>query len=243
MNIFICEDNQEQRLKLEKIIQDILLQDNIQGNINISTSSSEDILTYIKEHNSTGVYFLDIDIGENINGIELAKKINKVDRNANIIMITSHAEMSPLTFKYHIGAIDYIVKGREEEIYKRVRDCLKFIDDKNKQYTLSNCITIENNQSVEKTKYDDIIFFETTKKRTIAVHTYESYVEFKGTLNEIEKKLDKRFIRCHKSFIVNKDKVVKVDKRQRILFMEDGSKCFVSMLLMNKVISKILSNK
>ena len=235
MNIFICEDNKEQRKNLEKTIKKILIKRNISGRIKLSTNSAYEVLDYINESEEEGVYFLDIDIGQDINGIELASKINEIDKNAIIIMITSYQNMSHLIFKYHIRAVDYIVKGDVVSVYKRVEECLTFIDKNLKNHIDNEYITIENNQCLEKVKYSDIIFFETTKKRTIALHTHNSHIEFRGTLKEIEDKLDKRFSRCHRSFIVNKDKVIRLDKKQRILFMEDGSKCFVSILLINKV--------
>lgn len=243
MNIFICEDNKEQRKNLKNTIEEILTDKEIKGKIQLSTNSAYEILDYININNSNGVYFLDIEIGQDINGIELARKINDIDKNAIIVMITSHPEMSQLTFKYHIRAVDYIVKDSIEGIYKRVEECLTFIDEKLKKSSESEFITIENNQCVEKIRYDDILFFETAKKRTIALHTYDSYVEFKGTLKDIEDKLDKRFIKCHRSFIVNRDKVLRIDKKQRILFMEDGSRCLISMLLINKIIDNMIDNK
>lgn len=68
--------------------------------------------------------FLDIHIGEDMNGIELAEQINQIDKDAIIIMITSNKDMSHLVFKYHIGAIDYIVKENFEEVKKRVKECI-----------------------------------------------------------------------------------------------------------------------
>lgn len=243
MNIFICDDSKEQRESLTKTIQEILTNKAIEGEIKLATNSAYKILDYIKENDASGVYFLDIELGQNINGIELAKKVNEIDKNAIIVMITSYSGMSELIFKYHIGAIDYIVKDNIVGIYKRVEECLIFIDDKLRQMPDHKCIIIDNNQSLHKLKCDDIVFLETVKKRTIALHTNNSYIEFKGTLKEMEDLLDKRFIRCHKSFIVNKDKISSIDKKQRILFMKNGSKCFVSMLLINKIIRSIICNE
>jgi two-component system response regulator AgrA len=237
LNIFICEDNKEQRKNLEKTIKKILIKKNISGKIQLSTNSAYEILDYLNESRNKGVYFLDIDIGQDINGIELASKINEIDKEAIIVMITSYSNMSHLIFKYHIRAVDYIVKDNIVGDYKRIEECLTFVDENLKKPIDNEYITIENNQCLEKVKYNDIIFFETTKKRTIALHTHNSYIEFKGTLKDIQEKLDRRFSRCHRSFIVNKDKVTKIDKKQRILFMEDGSKCLVSILLMNNVLN------
>ncbi|MDO7203538.1 LytTR family DNA-binding domain-containing protein [Paraclostridium bifermentans] len=78
------------------------------------------------------------------------------------------------------------------------------------------------------------------QKRFIALRTENSYIEFSGTLKELESQLDNRFIRCHKSYIINKLKVKSIDKKQRIITMEGGNKCYVSLLLLKKTIDSIL---
>jgi two-component system, LytTR family, response regulator AgrA len=240
MKIFICEDNKEHRHSLEKVIDSILKTENIEGEVKLSTDSSKEIINYISEFKTKGVYFLDIDIGEEINGIELGKKINTIDKDAIIIMITSHKDMSHLTFKYHIGAIDYIVKESFEEMKERIRECIicanqKRLDKEKEEYFICNGIN-----SVDKVKYNDILYFETCKKRSIGLKTNNSYIEFNGTLKELEEILDDRFIRCHKSYIINKNKVKSIDKKQRIITMEEGSKCYVSLLLLKKTVNSIL---
>ena len=40
------------------------------------------------------------------------------------------------------------------------------------------------------------------------IHTKDTTYNYLGTLDELHKKLDSRFFRCHKSYIVNMEKVV-----------------------------------
>lgn len=239
MNIFICEANEEQRKNTINIINKVLNNKNIKGNIKLATSSPDKILDYINTNKASGVYFIDIELGESLNGIFLAKKINEIDKNALITIITSSADKMDLVFENHISALDYIVKDCMEGIYKRIERCLEFIDNKLSQISQNKCLIVENSENIERVKYDDIIFCETVKKRTIALHTHKKTIEFKGTLRDIEGKLDERFIRCHKSYIANKEKITSINKKDRILFMENGSQCLVSTLLINKVISNM----
>ncbi|CEP98344.1 LytTR family two component transcriptional regulator [[Clostridium] sordellii] len=241
MKIFICEDNKGQRFNLEQVIVSVLEKEDIKGNIELSSDSSKPIIDYISNNRCKGVYFLDIHIGEDMNGIELAEQINQIDKDAIIIMITSNKDMSHLVFKYHIGAIDYIVKENFEEVKKRVKECIICANNKLKDKSKDEYFFIERLDSVDKIKYEDILYFETCKKRFIGLNTVDSYIEFNGTLKDLEKKLDDRFIRCHKSYIVNKNKISNIDKKQRIITMEGGSKCYVSLLLLKKTVESILS--
>ena len=240
MKIFICEDDKYERHKLEESILSILEGENLCGEIVLSTGSPKEILSYISYSKDRGVYFLDINMSRDINGIELAKQINKIDKNAIIVIVTSHKDMSHLTFKYHIGAIDYIIKESFEHITKRIKECIlianeKINNDFNNDYFFINAV-----DTIEKIKYDDILYFETAKKRFIALRTKNMYIEFSGTLKDIESRLDNRFIRCHKSYIINKSKVKSIDKKQRIITMDGGNKCYVSLSLLKKTINSIV---
>lgn len=240
MKIFICEDDKDQRRKLEESILSILQTEDIGGEVALSTDSAEEIVKYVSDFKDRGLYFLDIDIGGDVNGIQLAKQINKIDTKAIIVIITSHKDMSHLTFKYHIGAIDYIIKGDFKEVNKRIRECILVAKEKIKNELEKDCFFIDKVDKIEKIKYEDILYFETCKKRFIALRTDNSYIEFSGTLKELESQLDDRFIRCHKSYIINKSKVKSIDKKQRIITMEGGNKCYVSLLLLKKTIDSIL---
>lgn len=240
MKIFICEDDKDQRGKLEESILSILQTEDIGGEVALSTDSAEKIINYVSDFKDRGLYFLDIDIGGEINGIQLAKQINKIDTKAIIVIITSHKDMSHLTFKYHIGAIDYIIKEDFKEVNKRVRECILVANKKIKDELEEDYFFINKVDKIEKIKYEDILYFETCKKRFIALRTNNSYIEFSGTLKELESQLDDRFIRCHKSYIINKSKVKSLDKKQRIITMDGGNKCYVSLLLLKKTVDSIL---
>lgn len=45
-----------------------------------------------------------------MNGFELAQEIRKFDPRGFIIFITTHAELSYMTFTYKVEALDYIIK-------------------------------------------------------------------------------------------------------------------------------------
>lgn len=54
--------------------------------------------------------FLDIQLEADINGIKLASEIRKHDPVGNIIFVTSHSELTYLTFVYKVAAMDFILK-------------------------------------------------------------------------------------------------------------------------------------
>lgn len=163
MNIFICEDNESQREKIKNIILDTIMIENLDMEIVLDTANPKELLEIIKEYSKNNIYFLDVDLRHAINGIQLAEKIRDKDPRGFIVFITTHAEMSYLTFLYKVEAIDYIVKDNYKNIRRRVYDSLMNI---NKKYStlnnsVSKTIAVKNGEKIYNLELDSILFFET----------------------------------------------------------------------------------
>ena len=61
------------------------------------------------------------------------------------------------------------------------------------------------------------------------LHTTEEQIEFYGQLSKIVKQ-DCRLYKCHKSFVVNPENIVRLDKELGIIYFENGESCLVSKL-------------
>ena len=57
-------------------------------------------------------------------------------------------------------------------------------------------------------------------------------MEFWGKIKDIEKEVDERFYRCHRSFLVNKDNIREIDFRNRVIYMVNGDECLISTRMM-----------
>lgn len=239
LNIFICEDNKEHLEKIQKIISNTLLIEDLDMKISLSTSDPYDILDYIKDNKSTSLYFLDVDLKSSINGIQLAEKIREYDPRGFIVFVTTHAEMSYLTFLYKVEAIDYIIKDNYDSMSIRIKECIL---NAYKKYTaLTNTaqkvFTVKNGDRILTIDLDNIILFETSSSvHKINLYTENKVIEFYGKIKDLCSLLDDRFYRCHQSYIVNKDKIKEIDKRERIIHMIDGSQCTVSIRYMKALL-------
>lgn len=132
LKVFICEDNKEERERFSKIISDIILIENYDIELELVSSNPNELINHIAKNDFSGLYFLDIDLKSEINGIELAAKIRKYDSRGFIVFITTHAEMSYLTFIYKVEAMDYIIKDDYNRIRERIGQC---IEDANTKYS------------------------------------------------------------------------------------------------------------
>lgn len=236
LKVYVCEDITVQREKVTRVIENIILMENLDMEVAVSSGNPYEILETVKNNEDVGVYFLDIDLKSDMNGLSLAKEIRKYDPRGFIIFVTTHSEMSYITFIYKLEAMDYIIKDSDEEtINKRIYQCLQ---NANERFSSANnrvqdVFSVKINDRLYTIDYDDILFFETsTNVHKVILHCKNRVMEFYGKIKDLESTLDDRFCRCHRSYLVNKNNIREVDFQNKIAYMVNGEECLVSVRLM-----------
>lgn len=235
LKIYVCEDIEVQRNKIKKTIENIVLMEDLDMEIGCVSKNPHTILEKVKEREDVGIYFLDIDLGADMTGLTLAQEIRKYDPRGFIIFVTTHSEMSYMTFIYKLEALDFILKDNPEELDRRVYECIlkanqRFASVNNK---VQANFSVKVNEKVITVNYDEILFFETsTNVHKIILHCKKREMEFWGKIKDIEKEVDERFYRCHRSFLVNKDNIREIDFQNRVIYMVNGDECLISTRMM-----------
>lgn len=207
LNIFVCEDNEVQRRTIVQIIQNTVLIEELDMQLVLDAGDPYILLERVKTSQNTGIYFLDIDLGSNMNGLKLAQQIRLYDPRGFIIFVTAHCELSYMTFQYRVEAMDFVLKDNPAEAKVKIRECLL---NAMERYTLQTnrthkVYTIEINGRKISVDYDDILFFETSGNiHKLILHGKDRQIEFSGTMKELADTLGSDFVRCHRSFLVNK---------------------------------------
>lgn len=230
LEIFICEDDEEQRKRLTKYVTDYIMIENLDMKVVVSTAHSNDIIEYLQQNNTTGLYFLDVDIQEEKSGIALGAEIRQYDTQGAIVFVTTHSELTYLTFTYKVEAMDYITKDNFTDIQKRVIECINTANQRyvqNKQNS-RKIFQTKSGDKVISIEYNDILFFETSPQlHKVILHAKNRQVEFYGKLKALLE-MDSRFYRCHNSYVVNKDNISEIDFTTREIQMVNGQICYAS---------------
>lgn len=235
LKIYICEDIDIQRETLRNTVENIIMIEELDMEIACVSDDPNEIIDTVRNTNEVGIYFLDIDLKTDMNGLTLAQKIREYDPRGFIIFVTTHSEMSYMTFIYKIEALDFILKDDTESLGKRIRDCIlkaehRFSSSNNNIHTNFTVKVAEKTYTVD---YDDILFFETSSNvHKIILHCKNRQMEFAGKIKDIENQLDSRFYKCHRSFIVNKNNIKEIDYKNRMIYMVNGDECMISARLM-----------
>ncbi|MCI9323502.1 MAG: response regulator transcription factor [Lachnospiraceae bacterium] len=238
LDIFVCEDNEVQRRTIVQIIQNTVLIEELDMQLVLDAGDPYILLERVKTSQNTGIYFLDIDLGSNMNGLKLAQQIRLYDPRGFIIFVTAHCELSYMTFQYRVEAMDFVLKDNPAEAKVKIRECLL---NAMERYTLQTnrthkVYTIEINGRKISVDYDDILFFETSGNiHKLILHGKDRQIEFSGTMKELADTLGSDFVRCHRSFLVNKKNIKEVDAKNRILYFANGETCLISTRMMKEL--------
>ncbi|WP_037284594.1 LytR/AlgR family response regulator transcription factor [Saccharibacillus sacchari] len=232
LSVLICEDDPKQRERLEKIVADYIMIEALDMELTLSADNPIEVLTYLEEHpKTTGLYFLDVDLKHEMSGIALASEIRERDDSGKIVFVTTHGELSYLTFIYKVEAMDYIVKDQPEEIERRVRECIQVAQKRhlNEGGPQQKRFKVKVGEKTRSIDHRDIMFFESSPvPHKIVLHMDNSQLEFYGSIKELEE-VGESFYRCHKSFVVNRDNIKSIDRAKREIEMVNEEVCLVSI--------------
>ena len=235
LDIFVCEDHAAQRRAVVQIIQNTVLIEELDMRLVLDTKDPYTLLEKIRTNENTGIYFLDIDLSSNMNGLQLAQQIRLFDPRGFIIFITAHSELSYMTFQYRVEAMDFVLKDNPAEMKVKIRECLlhameRYTLDTNRTHKVYTAQIGGRKISID---YNDIFFFETSSNiHKVILHAKDRQIEFNGTMKELAGVLDGNFVRCHRSFLANKNNIKEIDAKNRIIYFTNGETCLMSTRMM-----------
>ena len=235
LDIFVCEDHDAQRRTIVQTIQNTVLIEELDMQLALDAGDPYVLLEKVKASQNTGIYFLDIDLNSSMNGMKLAQQIRLFDPRGFIIFITAHSELSYMTFQYRVEAMDFVLKDNPAEAKVKIRECLL---NAMERYTLQTnkahkVYTIEAGGRKISVDYDDMFFFETSSNiHKVILHAKGRQIEFSSSIKKLTSTLSGNFVRCHRSFLVNKNNIKEVDAKNRIIYFTNGETCLMSTRMM-----------
>lgn len=238
LNIYICEDDSKQAKTIEEYVNKYLMMMDYDATMVLNSRDGSQILKKLYTDKDNALFFLDIDLQDTLNGIELAAEIKKIAPNSRIVFISSHVELTYLTFIYKVEAMDFITKSSMGDLQKRVTDCIDIAYRRQHEVGTrkEDTITIKSGEIDVFLPLDTILFFETTSiPHKIEVHCENRILGFYSSMKEIES-MSEYFVRCHKSLIVNTKCIESIDHSNRVIKMKDGQKRAISVRNLKKMI-------
>lgn len=238
LNFVLCDDNQVILDRLSKMLESIFIKHNFDAEIIFSSTVPENILDFIKENNNVHVLFLDIDLKSKMSGLDLASQIRKVNKQVYIIFTSAHLEYVLIAYQYK--TFDFIPKPitieRLEETFLRI------IDDIETDYSVNNFIRIDNRNTIIN---EDSIYFIKKNGMKLVFYTDNRIYETYSSFSKIEEILPSNFVRCHKSYIANINKIHDISLNNNSISFDSTSnmKCYIGPKYKNKMMEVLKYDK
>lgn len=177
------------------------------------------------------IIFLDIQM-EELDGMETARQLRESGFGGIIIFITILKEN--VFDAFEVQAYDYLVKPLEDfRFYRTLDRALRFLEKET-----SKNIIIQKNNICKLIPFSQIIYCEVYGRKIYIHRQSNETIDYYNKLNDLEKCIDNRFFRCHRSYLVNLDYVCGYSGG--IIILSDGSKVPVSRLRKQEFIKVLL---
>ena len=167
----------------------------------------------------------------NCNGVTLAKNIRKKQIHCEIIFVTILKEYVLNAFE--VEAVDYIYKPIDmQRLQNAIQRAVKKLQKQQQKSLLIQTKYFTQNINISQIYYVEVI------NRKIYVHTKNETIEYYGKLEQVQKQLDERFIKCHRSYIINMDYFYQY--QNNIITLQNGQTVPVSRLRQKELLDAML---
>lgn len=164
-----------------------------------------DAMQVLKE-TAIDLVFLDIQMPE-LKGTDFAKMI---DSKTKVIFTTAYSEYALEGFE--LNALDYLLKPIAFERFLQAINKYK-----QEETVIDDSITVKSGYDLHKLKYDDILYVESDSEY-VNFYIADKKIMSYQTLKSLEKTLPtSTFMRVHRSYIVNKQKVSALKGRDLLI--------------------------
>lgn len=214
MKVLICDDKEEDANALAALLSSLHIE-------NIAFTNSSHAFDYMCSGAKIDVCFLDIVMPE-MDGIELAEKLRQNNFAGKIVFLTESNDFAHESYK--VKAFDYMIKPPTLE---NITGVLKSLEELSKDNDTEGLV-VKTQGSSRVIPFRDISHIEVIDHAVFIKLSDRSLIKELTTFSEMAERLlqDPRFVRCHRSYIVNVNEVALASKKEVI--MKNGAKIPIS---------------
>lgn len=223
LKIGMCDDELNIAQPISKIIESKIIENDLDAEISIVTDDQNKIYEMIK-NKELDVLILDIDFGKDKkSGIDFASKLRDINKDFYLVFLYAYSRYMPISFIDK--TFDYLIKPVNAKVISDLIYRLKKDVEQNKKIFLK----VNNSLFV---RVDDILYIEKQGNKAIIYTNTNTYKIF-GSLNEILDKLPNNFKKCHRSYIINENKILSIDKKNSIAYLGKDIYCPINTQYLN----------
>ena len=217
INYLIMEDNLNDLLLYKNIIDKVMMNYDINYDISIIDRYTKLIHKFL-EKDSFKIYILHLEKHKKTK--ELIKKIREEldDWKSLIIILYDNIEILREIQEENLFILHYLNKNTNinNSLCRDLQICMKNYDQR--PNSLKYCYK----KTFYNIEYRNIFYIEKEKDNKICkIKTKDNYFYIPGSLKNLKNKLDKRFIKCNKSCIINMEQVEEYNTKRNIIVFKN----------------------
>ncbi len=207
MLIAICDDSRIDLLLSKTLVIEYFRKHKLSCTVRLYENGTS-LLDDVHGNMNFDIVFMDIYVGNEL-GIDIARQLRN-DGYENLLIFSTITDEYAIE-SYSVRANGYILKP-----YNMTR--LESVLDRVLEKYDADFMRVKVRNTYVNVPYSDIIYIESCNNRCI-LHTADEEYSLYMRLDDIEKSLsgdEPRFLRCHRSYIVNMDHITAVDEQFRL---------------------------
>ncbi len=217
ISVAICDDEKYMSDQIEKSVSDFFHGKNMEVVVS-QFPCGEELLRYDKP---IDLLFLDVQMKET-DGMTVARKLRKRGFRGFLIFVTVLKEMVFQSFE--VQAFDYLVKPIEQRQFDKTMERLL----ESMQNAGEANLLVRRGYESHIIALDDIVYCEIIDRKVYLHLISSKIIDYYERIENLESRLDDRFFRCHRSFLINLQYLKSY--QDQTAYMEDGTRIPVSRL-------------
>ncbi len=215
IKIGMCDDNFETIKSVQFVLESQLMQNDFEAEITVVTDNQKEIFDKIY-NKEIDILFLDMDFkNSGKNGLDFARDLRDVNKEFYLIFLTAHQRYMHESFL--VKVFDYIIKPTNTDV---ISDLVIRLKD---EFKNSNALFLYLNKWIT-IRTDEILYIEKIGNKSQIVT--KNLVETSNkTLDALLKELPNNFRKCHRSYIINENKILTLDKKEGYAYFSKKQRC------------------
>lgn len=226
--VAIVENETQEQERIKAFFSQFSEENDIKFNLSIFPNGHEFMFDF--KFGDFDIVLMDIDLGDDFDGIKISEELRKVDNEVSLIFVTNLAQYAIEGYKYN--AYDYIVKPVSYVSFAfRLQKVIQHIGTKKVEKILIS------SSGTKVVLYIKDIFYVEVSNHQLVYHTVKGDFSTRGTLREAEKDLAKyNFSLCNACYLVNLYYVERIDgydatvRGEKLLISHPRRKAFLKDL-------------
>ena len=192
IRIAICDDEKHMSDHIRSMVSDFFRKKNREISLRMF-SSGEELLSY---NGQIDILFLDIQM-KDMDGMETARKLRADKFRGFLVFITVLKEMVFQSFE--VQAYDYLVKPVDDKQFEKTMERLYA----SMQNASEDSLLVQKGYEGRIIREDEIVFCEIIDRKIYLNLASGEVVDYYERIENLETKLNNRFYRCHRSYLIN----------------------------------------